>query len=95
MELSFAARELRELCEREALAVKAYGASVAAHLRRRLADLRAAEKLSDLVIGHPCVVDNVIVVRLADGYTLIMAGNQNGGNWQSSDRVKLLEIRSP
>jgi len=51
MELSFRTRTLRSLCESEDKAAALYGVEVAAALRRRLADLRAARTVEDLVAG--------------------------------------------
>jgi proteic killer suppression protein len=56
MELAFRTRHLRSACEDEKVALQDYGEAVAATLRRRLADLRAADHLGDLVVGQPDII---------------------------------------
>ena len=59
MELAFATKSLRQLCENEARAKRDLGETVAERLKRRLADLRAAECVKDLVAGHPREVEGM------------------------------------
>ncbi len=95
MELAFAEKNLRELCEQEAKAVKTYGQAVAARLQSRLADLRANETLGDMAVGRPSAVDGEIHFQLVDGYTLAVSGNQAGPGWKASTRVKIIRISAP
>ncbi len=53
MNLDFANKRLRKLCETEKMAQKELGASAAKKLNSRLADLIAAERVGDLVVGKP------------------------------------------
>ena len=53
MELLFKTQMLRTICEEEARAVSMLGVEAADRLRSRLADLRAAGTVSDLVAGNP------------------------------------------
>ena len=53
LQLAFNTRELRTLCESEDAAREAFGDDVAESLKARLADLRAAENIDDLVVGRP------------------------------------------
>lgn len=53
MELSFATKTLRSLCEDEDAAVQKFGKKAAAELRARIADLRAADSVADIVAGAP------------------------------------------
>ena len=53
MTLDFADKELRKLCETAKLAKKALGAPAAKKLQSRLADIVAAERVGDLVVGKP------------------------------------------
>lgn len=52
MEIAFANKELRSLCEDDANANEQFGEQVAAGLRKRLADLRAASSVADLIVGN-------------------------------------------
>ena len=53
MNLDFATKDLRKLCETEKLAKKELGAPVAKKLKSRLADIVAAKRVGDLVVGKP------------------------------------------
>jgi hypothetical protein len=58
MELAFATKALRSLCEEEGTAVEKFGTKVAAELRARIADLRAADSVADIVAGTPQFFDD-------------------------------------
>src|SRR4051812_2491142 len=51
--LAFETLGLRTLCECQSKAERALGIRPAARLRERLADIRAAEAVTDLVAGRP------------------------------------------
>lgn len=53
MEIRFKDKDLRELCEKKAVATKKLGDVGARKLRSRLADLRAASRVTELVAGRP------------------------------------------
>jgi hypothetical protein len=100
--IAFASAALREACQDAAVAEAKYGQRVASALKRRLADLRAATSLSDLVAGAPTAVGEGarMVVRLLDGFQMVLAPNhqknpQDGENrieWSKVRRIKILEI---
>lgn len=54
MIIAFETKRLREICEDDAVAINELGTSVAEALKQRLADVRAAESISDLIVGSPC-----------------------------------------
>jgi len=58
MELAFATKILRSLCEEEDAAVEKFGTKAAAELRARIADLRAADSVADIVAGTPRFFDD-------------------------------------
>jgi hypothetical protein len=105
LELAFSTRALRTLCENEAAAMRELGATRAGSLKRRLADLRAAVSVSDLVVGNPRQTadskDNLEIDIGADA-RLIFCTNHAAiprlasGNvdWSSVSRVKILRIES-
>lgn len=53
MEINFNDKKLRELCEKQNAAVRKLGDACARKLRARLADLKAASCVSELVAGRP------------------------------------------
>ncbi len=59
MELAFETKSLREICESPIRAKRALGESVAEMLKRRLADLRAATCIGDLIAGRPQQIEAV------------------------------------
>lgn len=77
MEIGFRDKKLRELCEKQALARKKLGGACARKLHGRLADLEAAEAVTDLVAGnpHPLRHDRAgqFALDLAGGYRLVFA----------------------
>lgn len=77
MEIKFSDKKLRELCEKQAAAVKKLGDAGARKLRARLADLAAASRVTDLVAGHPHPLKGErlgqFAVDLAGGWRLVFA----------------------
>lgn len=77
MEIGFKDRKLRELCEKQAVARRKLGDACARKLHARLADLEAAEAVTDLVAGnpHPLKRDRAgqFALDLAGGYRLVFA----------------------
>ncbi len=53
MIIAFKTPTLRRLCEDNSVAIAEFGEHVGAGLRGRVADLRAAETIADLVVGSP------------------------------------------
>jgi proteic killer suppression protein len=76
MDVVFKSEELQRLCSEEKRGVKRLGDSCARRLRSRLADLRAARRLGDVVAGrpHPLTGDRAgqFAVALSDGRRLVL-----------------------
>ncbi len=53
MEITFKGKKLRKLCQEQREAQKQLGEKCARKLRTRLADLMAAEAVTDLITGRP------------------------------------------
>lgn len=53
MEISFDTQELRKLCEDRYHSEKMLGVNAASVLRQRLADLRAANGVREVILGNP------------------------------------------
>lgn len=100
MELAFDSERLRSICEDQSLATQEVGSEVAEALKRRLADLRAANSITDLLAGHPRVIAEHLVIDLGMGYSLTLQANhprnpvnaEGGLNWTIVSRLKVLRI---
>ena len=70
-------KKLRELCEKQAVAVKKLGEACAKKLRSRLSDIESASCVTDLVAGRPHALHGdragQIAVDLAGGYRLVFS----------------------
>lgn len=53
MEIAFITKELRELCLNEETATRALGSNAAEALKKRLADINAAEWITEVLAGRP------------------------------------------
>ena len=53
MKFEFANKHLEKLCEKENYAVKKLGKACAQKLFARMADIRAATKVAELIVGDP------------------------------------------
>jgi len=102
--LAFDTLALRSLCECQSKAERALGLRAAARLRDRLADIRAADVVSELVAGRPREIEGGrhrhFAVDLADGYRLVLCANHvripvhetNRVDWSRVTQVKVLKI---
>jgi toxin HigB-1 len=81
LEIGFKDKKLRELCEKSSVARRKLGDACARKLRARLADLEAADVVTDLVAGHPHPLKHERVgqfaVDLSGGYRLVFASASN------------------
>lgn len=104
MEISFDTKRLRTICESDVYANHELGLRVSELLKRRLADLRAATSIKDLVAGQPRILDEAnrqnMVINLSDGYGIVYCANhiknpmtETGGiDWAKVSRIKILRI---
>ncbi len=104
VEIAFAKKSLRQLCESERTARRSLGARVAERLKRRLADLRAANCVKDLVAGRPRELRGdragQVAVDLGDGFQLVFCTNHSvpplldGSHvdWSRVNRVKIIYV---
>ena len=103
MDLAFEDEQLRAVCIKRGRALAVLGPEVAHELNKRLADIRAAEAVSDLLVSTRVVADGgyeAIQVSLANGFELVLVANhvQNPTtasgkiDWEKVARVKVLEI---
>lgn len=77
MEIRFKDQKLRKICEQQAVATKQLGAVGARKLRTRLADLEAADRVTDLTAGNPHPLkgsrEGQFALDLAGGWRLVFA----------------------
>ncbi len=105
LDLAFDSKLLRSICENEDEAVRELGSSAAKALKHRLADLRAAVSITDLLVGHPKIVEGGkdhqrMMVDLHDGYHMFFCANHPENpvtadgkiDWQKVSRIKVLRI---
>jgi len=104
LELSFDSKTLRTLCENGMQAEHELGLRVSEALRHRLADLRAATSVKDLLAGRPRLLvaegSQSMVVDLCEGYQIVFCANHSKApltesgklDWARVTRIKLLGI---
>jgi len=102
LQFAFETKQLRLICESEEEAVTVLGEEAAGRLRRRLADLRAADWIQDLQTGRPRLLTDksALVVDLAGGWQMVCVPNhirpreeQGVPDWPRIRRVKIVDIR--
>src|SRR5687768_270679 len=79
--MAFATRSLRQICESQIRAERKYGVRVARALQHRLADLVAAEDVTELIAGSPRSVaadpHERMVIQLTPQFEIVLAANHN------------------
>lgn len=106
MEIAFHEKSNRQLCENETIAECKLGACVAGKLKRRLADLRAATNVKEIVAGRQHLIESGlqqrILLELSDGYYLTFCSNHKSPpllasgeiDWSQVSRIKILRIEN-
>ena len=104
MEIAFESKELRDLCESEAVARGTLDEGDAEMLMHRLADLSAASSISDLLAGNPRPVDGgrLIVIDLSSSRRLVFAPNHprnpqrddGATDWAKVNRVRIVRLEA-
>lgn len=103
MELAFATRDLRALCEDFGVAEDVLGAPAAEQLKARLADIRAADNVEELMgLGIPGVTledGEVVTIDLSQGYRMVVKSNHEAAvppeparAWRRVHRLQVLSI---
>ena len=103
LDVAFATKALRELCEREAKASKALGAVAAQRLKQRLADFFAAKTVAELPRVSVPQSDSIeIEVELQDNVVMVFRANHNDTpatpdglvDWHRVTRIQILHVGS-
>ena len=104
LEIAFDTKPLRTICESEVQANRELDSEVAEILKHRLADLRAATSIMDLITGRPRKLDGVkwqqMIINLCDGYGIVFCANHLNNpmtetgdlDWARVSRIKILRI---
>lgn len=101
MQLAFETKRLRDICENEERAADELGTKVAEQLKRRLADLRAAESIEEMPnIVKPSKGSTKCSVRFAEDRSIVFCANHNPNptsqsgkiDWAKVRRIRILEI---
>ncbi len=105
LELSFATRELRDICEKRSVAVSILGLSSALELEQRIADIEALENVSDLIELFPeCVVQmgTGFSLQIEAAYKVVFcAGHVSTPltsvgtvNWEKVTRIRIVALEA-
>jgi proteic killer suppression protein len=104
MEIDFKNKKIRNVCEQKSSAKSKRGSPLAKKIERRMADLKAADSVNDLVAGnpHPLKGDRAgqFALRLHGGKRLVFEPNhhpiarlKDGSiDWSNVTKVLIVEI---
>jgi hypothetical protein len=101
LQLAFETKRLRDIRENEERAAEELGTKVAEQLKRRLADLRAAESIDEMPnVVKPRKGSTKCRVRFATDRSIVFCANHNPNpasqsgtiNWSAVRRIRILEI---
>lgn len=101
MEIAFEDILLREMCEDYNIAIVHLGTDISQKLKNRLADLRAATFITDLILGNPHLIENTDLYRIdltSECYITFCANHPKNKttqvNWSKVRKIKLLRINT-
>ena len=106
MELAFESRGLRSICEQQSIAKGELGEDVAEALKHRLADLRAATSIRELMVGKPRTMTvghmDYLVIDICEGSQMVLKANHPENpltddgelDWERVSRIKVIHIGS-
>ena len=104
IDIAFQSKSLRDACESEDMLKVKFGEAVGSAILRRLADLRAAATIRDLVVGSPREIPServpTLCIDLAPGAVLVLRANHlkpprtaSGAiSWAEVTRLKVMSI---
>lgn len=105
MEISFGTIEIRELCEKEEVAFKAYGMPNTRALQSLLADIDAAKNLTELEFRNYSKThfqeSNAIEFKVTENLFIALKSNHpkhlksidNSIDWSKVSRVQIIQIK--
>jgi proteic killer suppression protein len=104
LEISYADKKIRNICDNEAVALRRLSPNVVMALMRRLTDLNSATNILDVPLGNPREISGdppgEYRLDLVDGYFLMFCAvdlkmplnDKNKVDWTKVSRLKLLRI---
>jgi hypothetical protein len=104
LEIAFSSKEIRTVCEDDAEAQERFGEQVAAGIRKRLADLRAAASVADIIVGnvrsHADLQRHCKLLDLSQNAQLVFCSNHpkppfdalGAVDWTKVTRIIILEV---
>ncbi len=101
LEVAFADESLREFCTKKLAAEAEFGVVVAKHLRGRIADLRAANNVAELVTGNARIHDHgCYIIDIYKDWHLIFKANHSSNplrankhiDWTRVTRIQIIQI---
>jgi toxin HigB-1 len=100
LELAFATKALRDICESEAIAKKKLGTKVAAALKRRLSDFQSINSFDELPFAQRKKNSNSIKFDLPDEWELVVKSGHSENpklssgkiDWSQVTRLKITRI---
>jgi len=101
LEIAFESKFLRTICQNEADGNDRLGDAPATMLRHRLADLRAAASITDLIAGQPSVSEDGerLMVNFFEGHQIVAVANhvknpRHRGklDWDKVSRIRIVRV---
>src|SRR3569623_96430 len=102
MELAFVEKKVRDLCAKQVPLDRRLGHERAEALRRRLADLRAARFIDDLLLDAPYPIDDSgrMALPVCEGLRIVFCANHRSAvvdgdgkiDWLRVTRLKIIDI---
>jgi hypothetical protein len=100
LELAFATKAVRDICESGSIAKDKLGAEVADALKRRLSDFQSVDSLDELPIANVKRNSSNIVIGLPNDWQLVVTGGHGTNpklrsgkmDWAKVTRVKIVRI---
>ncbi|KAA3609685.1 MAG: hypothetical protein D8M58_21580 [Calditrichaeota bacterium] len=103
MEIAFKSKKLRDICQNELTAKKELGYKVSTKLKHRLADIRAAGTIFEIVVGNPRELlesKSNYIMDIGENYIIRFSANHVNNprtsdqkiDWKKVTRIKILSI---
>jgi len=105
LDLAFDTLELRFICEDEEYAINKIGPEVAKNLHHRLAEIRVAKSIDDILLGNPRIIESeeleeLLIMDISFDFIVVFCANhqiipvdaKNRISWNKVSRIKVLQI---
>jgi hypothetical protein len=92
LELAFATKALRDVCESEATAKGKLGTKVADALKRRLSDFRSIDSFDELPFTKPKKNSNNVTFDLPDGWSIVVTAGHGDNPKLASGKIDWTKV---